>query len=213
MPTATSRCTGRCTINVPLQRLLLASASPRRLQLVRSLGIEVDCVTSGYGEEPVDDLTPAQLAAHHARGKLRAILNANPRPAVPVLAADTVVDLDGTPLNKPRDAVDATRMLAALSGRDHLVHTAFALAVPREDRTVEETATTRVWFYPLDPAEIAEYVATGEPFDKAGAYGIQGRAASLVERIDGDFYTVMGLPLARVVRALRRSGFALPAPK
>jgi septum formation protein len=87
------------------------------------------------------------------------------------------------------------------------------LAIPGVAGWTEELATTRVWFYPLEPGEIAEYVATGEPLDKAGAYGIQGRAASLVQAIDGDFYTVMGLPLGRLVRALRRSGFTLPEPK
>lgn len=191
---------------------MLASASPRRLELLRSLGIEVDWVASGYGEEPVEGLTPVQLAAYHAREKLKAVRGTPQASAMPVLAADTVVDLDGLSLNKPRDAEDAVGMLTALSGRAHLVHTAYAIAVPQGD-AVEETATTRVWFYRLEAAEIAEYVASGEPFDKAGAYGIQGRASALVERIDGDFYTVMGLPLGRVVRALRGLGFTLPAPK
>ncbi len=104
-------------------------------------------------------------------------------------------------------------MLERLSGREHLVHTAFALGVPGRTPWHVECATTRVWFYRLEPGEIAEYVATGEPMDKAGAYGIQGRAAALVERIDGDFYTVMGLPLSRVVRAMRRLGFTLPKTK
>jgi septum formation protein len=192
---------------------VLASASPRRLQLLRSLDVEVDWVASGYGEEPVEGLTPARLAAYHARQKLDAVRRLPRAQGLPVLAADTVVDLDGTSLSKPRDDADAVRMLTSLSGRDHFVHTAYALAVPHHDTTIEETVTTRVWFYPLETAEIAEYVAGGEPMDKAGAYGIQGRAAALVERIDGDFYTVMGLPLARVVRALRRLGFTLPAPK
>lgn len=100
-------------------------------------------------------------------------------------------------------------MLQLLSGREHLVHTAFVLAV-RGREQIAERQSTRVRFYPLDADEIAEYVATGEPLDKAGAYGIQGRAAALIEAIDGDFYTVMGLPLARVIRALRRLGFVLP---
>ncbi len=129
-----------------------------------------------------------------------------------MLAADTVVDLDGAALGKPRDPPEARRMLSSLSGREHLVHTAFALAVPGRDVPLEERATTRVRFYPLEPEEIAAYVAGGESLDKAGAYGIQGRAASLVEAIDGDFYTVMGLPLGRFVRTLRRLGFALPTP-
>ncbi|HEY6486945.1 MAG TPA: Maf family protein [Candidatus Cybelea sp.] len=195
-----------------LQRVVLGSGSPRRLELLRSLGLAVDVVRSGYDEPPFEHLTPGELASYHAREKLAGVLHKlGVNPGVPVLTADTVVDLDGTALGKPGDAAEATRMLGALSGREHAVHTAFALATPNGNE--EERLTTRVRFYRLEPEEIAEYVATGEPFDKAGAYGIQGRAASLVEAIDGDFYTVMGLPLARVVRTLRRLGFALPAPK
>jgi len=198
----------------PLDRIVLASASPRRLVLLRSLGLAVEVAPSGYEEPSAPGLTPAGLASHHAREKLRAALKRSPPGGerLPVLAADTVVDLEGTALGKPGDAAEAAAMLGRLSGREHVVHTAFALALPGIDAWVEERAATRVRFYALEPAEIAEYVATGEPFDKAGGYGIQGRAAALVEKIDGDFYTVMGLPLARVVRALRRSGFALPEP-
>lgn len=195
-----------------LQRIVLGSESPRRLELLRSLGLEVDVVPSGYAEPPFEHLTPAELASYHARQKLAGVLRRlGTSPGVPVLTADTVVDLDGTALGKPAGAPEAMRMLQSLSGREHAVHTAFALATPNGGE--EERLTTRVRFFRLDPEEIAEYVATGEPFDKAGAYGIQGRAASLVEAIDGDFYTVMGLPLGRVVRTLRRLGFALPTPK
>ena len=160
-------------------------------------------------------MSPAQLASHHAREKLTAVmaLRLNRDIDAPVLTADTVVDLDGNALGKPRDAGEATAMLRRLEGSEHLVHTAFALAVPGVREWIEERATTRVRFYRLEADEIAEYVATGEPLDKAGAYGIQGRAAALVEAIDGDFYTVMGLPLARFVRALRRLGFTLPETK
>jgi nucleoside triphosphate pyrophosphatase len=200
--------------NAILSRIVLASASPRRLELLRSLGLSVEVAPSGYDERASADLTPSELATYHAGEKLRAALRnrAGHTNDVPVLAADTVVDLDGVALGKPGGADEAAGMLHALSGREHLVHTAFALAVPGGAAPIEERGTTHVRFYPLAPAEIAEYVATGEPFDKAGAYGIQGRAASLIEAIDGDFYTVMGLPLARVIRALRRSGFALPKP-
>jgi septum formation protein len=196
---------------VRLSRIVLASASPRRYELLRSLGLHVDVVVSGYEEPPCGDLIPAQLAASHAAQKLRKALAAHPMEAdAPMLAADTVVDLDGLALGKPRDAAQAARMLEMLSSRSHEVHTAFALAPAPAAPWVEECATTTVCFYPLTAGEIAEYVATGEPFDKAGGYGIQGRAASLVESVDGDFYTVVGLPLARVIRALRRSGFELP---
>jgi septum formation protein len=101
--------------------------------------------------------------------------------------------------------------LRRLSGREHRVHTAFALAIPGRPEWIEERATTRVRFYRLEDEEIAAYAASGEPLDKAGAYGIQGRAAALVESIAGDFYTVMGFPLGRFIRTLRRLGFALPA--
>jgi septum formation protein len=198
---------------VRLTRIVLASASPRRYELLRSLGLCVDVVASGYHEPDLADVAPAELATRHAGAKLRKVLQERPAPAdVPVLAADTVVDLEGAALGKPADAAEAARMLAMLSSRDHSVHTAFALALPGSSAWIEECATTRVRFYALTALEIAEYVSTGEPFDKAGGYGIQGRAASLVESIDGDFYAVMGLPLARVIRALRRSGFELPEP-
>lgn len=195
----------------PLTRILLASGSPRRLDLLRSLGLSVDVEQSGYDEPALPSLSPADLASYHAAEKLATVLRARERDVdLPVLAADTVVDLDGIALGKPRDDQEAARMLQMLSGRDHVVHTAFALAVPGREQRIAERQSTRVRFYPLDADEIAEYIATGEPFDKAGAYGIQGRAAALIEAIDGDFYTVMGLPLARVIRALRRLGFVLP---
>ena len=198
-----------------LSRIVLASASPRRLALLRSLGLTVEVTVSGYEEgQSQVPLTPAELASYHAGEKLAAVTGRQGAAFdVPVVAADTVVDLDGIALGKPRDASEAVSMLARLSGREHLVHTAFALAVPGVAARTLERTTTVVRFYPLEPDEIAEYVATGEPFDKAGAYGIQGRAASLVESIDGDFYTVVGLPLAGLIRALRRLGFALPETK
>lgn len=198
-----------------LSRIVLASESPRRLALLRSLGLTVEVRVSGYEEgRPPAPLTPAELASYHAGEKITAVTGRQGAAFdVPVVAADTVVDLDGIALGKPRDAAEAFSMLARLSGREHLVHTAFALAVPGVAARTLERTTTRVRFYRLEPDEIAEYVATGEAFDKAGAYGIQGRAASLVESIDGDFYTVVGLPLAGLIRALRRLGFALPETK
>jgi septum formation protein len=200
---------------VRLSRIVLVSASPRRYELLRSLGLEVEVATSGYEEKALKSLSPAELASHHAVEKLRTALHAHPGlfDAVPVLAADTVVDLDGCALGKPADGGEAAAILARLSGRDHFVHTAFALAAPGRAEWTQERETTRVRFYRLTPDEIAQYVATGEPLDKAGAYGIQGRAASLIESIEGDFYTVVGLPLARLIRALVRLGFALPETK
>jgi len=194
------------------ESIVLASASPRRLELLQSLGLRVDVAPSGYHEPDHPGLTPLELAVSHARHKALAVLKTGRKGEI-VVAADTVVDLEGTALNKPVDAGDAFRMLRALSGREHAVHTAFALHVPGAPSLHEEHSTTAVRFYELTDAEIDAYVATGEPMDKAGAYGIQGRAASLVESIDGDFYTVMGFPLARFVRALRVLGISLPAAK
>jgi septum formation protein len=184
----------------------LASASPRRLELLQSLGLDVHVVPSGYHEPDRAELAPRELATEHARAKCETVAMRFPNDVV--VAADTVVDVDGTAFNKPADAADARRMLAALSGRTHVVHT--SLAICAGGTTTVECESTRVTFFPLEPGEIDRYVASGEPFDKAGGYGIQAHGASLVERIDGDFYTVMGFPLARFVRTLRRLGFVLP---
>jgi len=190
-----------------LDRVVLASGSPRRLELLRSLGFAVTVTASGYDEPPMPHLRPVELAAAHAAAKLASV----PRDGVAVIASDTVVDLDGAALGKPVDADDATRILRALSGREHVVHTAYAVALPGIAAPVGEVASTRVRFHALSDDEIAEYVATGEPMDKAGAYGIQGRASALVAGIDGDFYTVMGFPLGGFVRTLRANGFVPPS--
>jgi len=185
--------------------LVLASASPRRRELLASLGINVEVVSSSYNEMNMPELPPLELARTHARGKLAGAHG--PACGAVVVAADTVVDVDGVSLGKPRDASDAIRMLGALSGRTHVVHTAFAVTLGTD--VIERTASTEVRFWPLSQQEIAEYVATGDSMDKAGAYGIQGRGATLVERIDGDFYTVMGFPLGLFVRTLREHGVSL----
>ena len=198
-----------------LRRLVLASASPRRLELLRSLGLEVGVRPSGYEEPDLPGTTPLELAISHARSKASLLRQAQDDALASelVVAADTVVDLDGVALGKPADGPDAARMLRALSDRDHLVHTAFALAVPHRSGLVEADSTTRVRFRKLSDDDIAEYVASGEPMDKAGAYGIQGRAAALVESISGDFYTVMGFPLGRFILTLKTLGFSLPIAK
>lgn len=178
-------------------------------------------VRSRYEETPAAGITPRTLAARHARGKaMGADLEGVPAqilagPAL-IVSADTVVDVDGAALGKPRDAAEGRAMLGTLAGREHLVHTAFCLRT-LDGRTFEHTETTAVRFYPLTDDEIADYVATGDGLDKAGGYGIQGVGAPLVERIDGDFYTVMGFPLGAFVRSLPklgwmlRSGYAAPA--
>ena len=197
-------------------RIILASASPRRLELLRSLNFEVQVMPSNYDEPEHPHLVPRDLAILHARHKcqdVRARVLQGARDdelRALLVAADTVVDVDGIAYNKPVDERDAKRMLRDLSGRTHIVHTAFALAAPGRSELIEHCESTFVTFFPLSDAEIDAYVAGKEPMDKAGAYGIQAYGATLVERVEGDFYTVMGFPLARFVRTLYRLGISLP---
>ena len=188
------------------RQLVLASASPRRLELLRSIGIDVRVVPSVYHEPPRDDLTPRELAVLHAKEKAKEV--AARLPEALIVAADTVVDLDGTALGKPKDDADALRMLRALSGRPHDVHTAFTLIDPIGRISRDEVETTRVWFYDLEDDEIAAYVRTGDSADKAGGYGIQGLGVTLVRRVEGDFYTVMGFPLGKFARTLAQLGLS-----
>jgi septum formation protein len=183
----------------------LASASPRRRELLSSLGLDVLILPSSYDETPLAGRTPIETALVHARGKVAGA----PSSAHLTIGADTVVDLDGRALGKPRDDTEARAMLAALSGRSHQVHTAFALRDPAGHIPVVEAVSTRVRFATLDAETIEAYVASGDGRDKAGSYGIQGFAATLVERIDGDYFTVVGFPLAAFARAVTRLGYRL----
>jgi septum formation protein len=193
-----------------LHEILLASASPRRRELLASLGLRVTVVPSDVDEGPRPGFGPRELARLHAGSK--ADVAAARDASRLIVAADTVVDVDGIALGKPRDDAEAGDMLRILSGRTHVVHTAYVLVDGPSGRRSARDLSTSVTFYQLSNEEIASYIATGEPLDKAGAYGIQGRGATLVERIDGDFYTVMGLPLASLVRTLREFGYVLPPP-
>jgi septum formation protein len=186
--------------------VVLASASPRRRELLESLGVDVAVRPAHTPEAPIPGLSPRELAGRHAREKAEKARQDIASGEV-IVAADTVVDVDGVALGKPHNPGEARTMLRTLSGRDHLVHTAVVVATA--DWLDAATSTTRVWFHPLDERTIEEYLATGQPFDKAGAYGIQGPGALLVERIDGDFYTVMGLPLGMLDRLFAARGLAL----
>lgn len=180
--------------------LVLASASPRRRELLTLLGLTFDVVPGDVDETWQGGEPPAVHAERLARAKAGAVH----RPGAATVAADTIVVVDGDILGKPRDREEAGVMLRRLAGRDHVVHTGIAVAYGA--RTASDVVSTRVWFRPLDDAVIAAYVATGEPMDKAGAYGIQGYGAVLVDRIDGDYFTVMGLGLARFVDLLGAVG-------
>ena len=170
--------------------VILASQSPRRRELLERMGISDFLIRPAQGEELFDpSLTPAQLVETLSRQKAEEI-SAGAGPADVVIAADTVVAVDGRVLGKPGDEAEAAEMLAALSGREHTVYT--GVTVRRGGETVTEHEATAVRFRPLTGEEIADYVATGEPMDKAGAYGIQGYGCLLVEGISGDYFNVVG---------------------
>ncbi len=191
--------------------LVLASASPRRAALLAQIGLAARIIPAHIEEPPPaigDDLH--DWLCRTATAKARATAALLPPDACLILGADTVVALSGKAagpcrqgqpvrlLGKPTDVDDARRMLRSLSGRTHDVLSAFAVLCHPEGTVISEVATTHVVFRSLAAEEIETYLATGEPLDKAGAYGIQGRGAVLVDRIEGDYYTVVGLPLARL---------------
>ena len=179
--------------------LTLASTSPRRRQLLEMLGIPVEVRPSNVPEVRAPDERPGAYTLRLARAKAQSV------PGDYVLGADTTVALDEHVLEKPSDAADAVRILTLLQGRTHEVVTAVALVSNGMVR--ERVDTTLVTFRPASRAFLEAYVATGEPMDKAGAYGIQGFGAALVERVDGDFFTVMGLPLRLVIDLLGEAGW------
>jgi septum formation protein len=181
-------------------RLVLASASPRRADLLQSAGFEFQIEPVEVDERPHAGEDPAVMVGRLASEK--AALVARRFPDAVVLGADTVVLAKGAILGKPTDDRDAARMLAQLSGRSHEVLTGVAVHVRGEQVVAVER--TLVWLMPLSAAEIAWYVATGEPRDKAGAYAVQGFASRFVTRIDGSYSNVVGLPVARVYELLNR---------
>lgn len=184
--------------------IILASNSPRRRELLEQVGITGFQVISPDVDERVEPgLSPAGMVEELSLRKARAAADKT-GPDGLIIAADTVVALDGAVLGKPRDEADAFAMLSALSGREHRVYT--GVSVLRGDRAVTEHEETAVCFRELAPVEIWGYIATGEPMDKAGAYGIQGVGALLVRGIRGDYCNVVGLPVFRLGRMLARFG-------
>lgn len=190
--------------------LILGSASPRRADLLRMLGLRFAIRPAHVAEIPLPGESPAATARRLAREKALAL--ARPDHPALILAADTVVTLDGTTLGKPVDPADARRMLQRLAGRTHEVITALAVrAVPEEELAVE-AAVSRVRFAAMSDEEIAWYAGTGEGIDKAGAYALQGIGALFVSSIEGSYTNVIGLPLEMLYPHLRRWGFLHPAP-
>ena len=193
-----------------IPRVILASQSPRRRELLSLVGIRHEVRPANVDEQYLPGEEPAAHAERLARAKAAVIAEAEPDAVV--IGSDTIVVVDGEVLGKPADEAHAARMLRQLSGRSHLVMTAVAVRWGGAELSmVEEVEVT---FGVLDDDRIGAYIATGEPMDKAGAYGIQGYGATIVERVNGDYFSVMGLPLFRLVQLMARLGlgyrFAAP---
>lgn len=186
-------------------RLVLASGSPRRWELLEGLGVNIVVRPVDVDETPKPGESPEVYVLRLAREKA----TARGQPGEVILAADTIVVIDGKLLGKPRNEGDARRMLRDLSGREHEVLTGIAVWVPADDRLESDVETTRVRFAALSEEEIVWYAASGEPRDKAGAYAIQGLGALLVEAISGNYSNVVGLPMPRVYRLLAEVGVDL----
>ena len=180
--------------------LILASGSPRRRELLSLYTTDFTVCVSDFDESAVTADTPAHLVEQLARGKCLAV--AKDHPDAVVIGCDTVVDVNGEVFGKPHSVEDAKRMLRALSGSTHAVHT--GVCVSKDGCTESFVDSCRVTFFPIPEEEIDRYAATKEPYDKAGAYAIQGRAALWLDRIEGDYYTIMGLPLSRTVQLVER---------
>jgi len=185
-------------------RVILASASPRRRELLTLVGIAHEVRAADVDETQFAGEAPPAYAERLAIEKARTVAHADAEAVV--IGADTIVVVDGEVLGKPENAAAATVMLRRLGGRSHTVHT--AVAVSHRRRTVSAVESVDVTFRPLSEHDIAAYIETGEPMDKAGAYGIQGYGATIVERVDGDYFSVMGLGLRRVVALLESLGLA-----
>ena len=183
-------------------RVVLASSSPRRRELLTLIGIPHAVSPADIDETPLAAEEPRPHAERLARGKASVVAEREPNAVV--IAADTIVVVDGDILGKPRDEAEARAMLRRLSGRQHVVLT--AVAVARDGVIVSDVESVDVTFRTLSEADITRYIATREPMDKAGAYGIQGYGATIVERVDGDYFAVMGLPLNRLARLLESLG-------
>jgi septum formation protein len=190
-----------------MKQLILASASPRRAELLRQIGLDFQVVASRISEDlPDGAVTPEKLVMDLATAKVKQV--ALERTNGVVIGADTIVFLENAVLGKPGSAAEAVAMLTRLSGKTHQVFTGICVFEVETDRLITDFAMTEVVFRPFGPEEIQAYVRTGEPFDKAGAYGIQGRGALLVEKINGCYFNVVGLPIGKLVAALNELGFS-----
>lgn len=185
--------------------LILASKSPRRRELLAQMGLTDFEIHPAVGEELAKPgLTPPELVQALALHKAREVAEQFAQPGDLIIGADTIVVLDGQVLGKPHNEAHALEMLTALAGREHHVYT--GVAVLQDGRELAQVEDTAVWFRDASQAELNRYIATGEPMDKAGAYGIQGRGGLLVSRIEGDYTNVVGLPIVRLAGMLAQFG-------
>jgi septum formation protein len=184
--------------------VILASASPRRKELLEKIGLNITVDPSHYPEDKHINLNPEELVKSLSVGKAKAVAQKHPNAII--IAADTIGVLRGKIIGKPHTAEEARKMLRMLSGKSHRVITGFTILDSFSKKTVTRTVETRVYIKKLSPAEIQDYVNTGEPLDKAGAYAIQGLGSVIVERINGDYYNVMGLPLNSLSESLKNFG-------
>ncbi len=189
--------------NIEDYRMILASASPRRRELLSQIGIEHEVIPSNK-DEILPKMHPAKAAEALSRGKALDVAKDIDDKAV-IIGADTVVAYAGEILGKPKNEEDAFRMLHMLQGEEHEVYTGVTFVVKESGQEYIESfcESTKVMMYPASEEEIWAYIATGEPMDKAGAYGIQGRAAAFVKKIEGDYNNVVGLPIARLYQILK----------
>jgi len=187
-------------------KLILASASPRRAEILRSAGVQFTVLSSAVDETPMPSEVPQDLVRRLALAKAELVAARALGPAI-VIAADTAVVLEGAILGKPRTSEDARQMLEKLSGRTHSVMTGVALIRLPDAERREFIETTQVHFASVSNEEIVKYLASGEPFDKAGAYAIQGLGGRFVPRIDGCYFNVVGLPLARLYHEISLLGW------
>ena len=193
-------------MSADLPRLVLASASPRRAEILKTLGLAFEVRVSGADENALEEEDDIAFVRAAALAKLTTVLDEIDEEGVFVLAADTVVCVEGARLGQPDDDEDALRMLGLLMGRDHIVRTAVALGRARHGVLECRVVETRVWFRGADVEELRRYVARGESGDKAGGYGVQGMASGFVTRLEGSYTNVVGLPAAEVVGLLLEHG-------
>ena len=192
-----------------IKPVVLASSSPRRRELLEKTGLEFIVDAAEIYEDHGRRLKPAELAKNISLEKAKAV--AARHPCAIIIAADTFGVLDGRLLGKPRNKDDARNILERMGGKCHRVVTGFTILDTDTGKAISKAVETKVYFRKLDWEEIEDYVQTGEPLDKAGAYAIQGLGALLVEKIEGDYFNVIGLPLSALVQDLKRFGVKLPA--